>query len=226
MIGAQEASCSTHVLRSCWSSPRWLRRSLWPRGQPGRAAQAAEAAAWRFSLGKSARQARRSCAWARARLPSFLRPTSSTIGRRPRSSPKQHRGSQGEVSGRRHPQPHRAHARDHQLPDHADGRAEYPRAEQSERRIRRCRQAARGLHQEHAVRRPVHRVCQRPQWIQRRRAGLRTEGRRSARGRREERRHRFQDLQRNRDGHEEGGRHAVCRSPIRSSRHSGRRPDG
>ena len=53
------------------------------------------------------------------------------------------------------------------------------------------------------------RVCKRPQRVQGRRAGLRTEGRRSARGRRQERRDRFQDLQGDRDGHEEGGRHAA-----------------
>ena len=78
-----------------------------------------------------------------------------------------------------------------------------------ERRIRRCARAACEVHQEHAVCESLHRVRERAEPVSRRRAGLRPEGRGAARSRREERRDRSQDLQRDRHGHEEGGRHAA-----------------
>ena len=114
-----------------------------------------------------------------------------------------------EVSGCRHPQPHRTDAGHHCVADSADGCAEHPRAEQSERRIRRCACAAREVHQEHAARGSLHCVRERPEPVSRRGRGLRHDGRGAARGRREERRDRPQDLQRDRHGHEKGRRHAA-----------------
>ena len=80
-------------------------------------------------------------------------------------------GSTREVSRRRHPQPHGTDAGDDRVAHQSDGRAEHPRAQQSERRIGRRPDAARHLHKMYAICESVHGVRKRAEPVSRRGAG-------------------------------------------------------
>ena len=98
-------------------------------------------------------------------------------------------------------------AGDDRVAHRADGRAEHPRAEQPERRIRRrARSSASTYIRSTPLCESFHGVCERDEPVPRRRARLRQAGRGATRSGREERRHRPQDFQRDRHGHDEGGR--------------------